>query len=219
MFHTFITRFSSTIALGVILFVFSAPASVQADGPKLVAPLKELFSHSKHKEVFFEQKRACTSCHDFSKRSSDSGPTGEPAGPTGEPVGAGHLKAPKESCHDCHKGPSPAKGMKTNSCLICHSSHQSLAPEDHALSWKTRHGRYSQQDPAACKKCHMPRDCDQCHSYRDFLNPAAHPGNFRYIHSIAARANPASCITCHKSQTYCVDCHSQSQSKKGGPKR
>ena len=195
------SRFFNSVALTFGLLLLVSVSSLAAP-PALVAPLRELFSHPKHKHALQSVGKSCTDCHTFSARPSDPGPVGE-----GVPVGV--LKAPRQVCHECHLGKTAAPSPKN--CALCHSRPSELKPASHHQNWKLRHGSAARMDSNNCAQCHAQTSCSQCHLQRDVSKPSVHRPNFRMTHSIEARANPVSCASCHVNTTSCVDCHTGRQ--------
>jgi len=168
--------------------------------PILVTLLKNLFSHSKHKSSFDKLGVSCQDCHLFSVKPTEKSPHG--------PNVTKNYVAPwKDTCHRCHleniSVPIP------NQCELCHSDARKLAPRDHLLDWRQRHGRPAGFNEDSCRKCHKRNECSDCHLRHDNLKRRVHRGNFRLTHSLEARRRPQSCIVCHQSKQFCSDCHSR----------
>lgn len=168
--------------------------------PELTVSLKSLFDHKRHLAPFKDGSIGCTDCHTFSIKS----PSFDPLAPN---VAKGFLVPSRKVCHECHIG--RVSLPRPNQCTLCHKEPAQLKPSDHALSWRSRHGRFAQQDPDSCTKCHSDNQnsCGNCHTQKNTLKPFVHRPNFRVMHSLEARANPSSCIACHSTTSTCVACH------------
>lgn len=187
-----------TFSIFFILFSFY-DFSVAEQKVELRTPMNQLFNHKNHRTVFSKNGVACTDCHTFSIKSQSF----DPLSPN---VGGGNLKPNRKTCHECHL--DKVDMPRPNQCTLCHLNVQKLAPENHKLSWKQRHGRFAQIDSDSCKQCHTDtQTCTQCHTQRNTLKPSVHRPNFRMMHSIEARSNPASCVTCHSTTSTCLQCH------------
>lgn len=199
--------FSWTLFIGVVHSyaegaekVPESSKALSKDKPKLVKPMKSLFSHKNHLESFKKLDVSCTTCHSFSVKTQASDPLAEG-------VEAGLIKPDRKTCHQCHM--EAISLPRPNQCTLCHADLKELMPKDHSQNWKVRHGRFAQIDQDACKKCHANKTCSECHTQRDALKPAVHRPNFRVTHSIEARAHPQSCVTCHSTNNSCTQCHTK----------
>ncbi|MBI2026969.1 MAG: hypothetical protein HYS98_04090 [Deltaproteobacteria bacterium] len=184
------------IFISILLF-FTFPCNF-VQGSKLKAPLKQLFSHGKHANMFKKLDLHCYECHDFTVKS-------KAPGPLGRPVNERFLDVPKHACHRCHF--SKNSPPRPQYCGTCHQQAFQLKPSNHLLDWDKRHGKFAQVQGMLCTKCHSPQTCDQCHARLDLVNPHVHPANYRYAHSVKARSDPQSCVVCHKRASFCQDCH------------
>jgi hypothetical protein len=189
------------IIINLLFIVVSPLAFATTDStPAIKRPMKALYSHSVHQKALGDKDVSCTECHQFSVKSPGFDPLAAN-------VPAGHLKVNHKVCHECHMG--KVTNTRINQCSVCHEPTAKLAPKNHTLAWRTRHGQFAQMDASACMTCHQDNrlSCTNCHSQRNTLKPAVHRPNFRLTHSVEARANPASCVTCHSGPTTCIQCH------------
>lgn len=185
----------------IIVFSFSfASLATEKKNPQMRTPMKELFSHKFHDPLFQKAKVSCTDCHSFSVKSQSFDPLAKN-------VDSGFMKANKQVCHECHMG--KVELPRVNQCSLCHLHPEKLAPSNHNLAWKKRHGHYSQMDPDSCNSCHKENQnaCQNCHTQKNTMKPMVHRPNFRLTHSIEARTNPAKCTICHTNTNSCVQCH------------
>jgi nitrate/TMAO reductase-like tetraheme cytochrome c subunit len=196
---TFFTgSFARSICGSRATFLVVFLIGLAASAIEMKLPIRDLFSHPKHESVFTKNSIQCTDCHNFAIRHVESGPLAPS-------VPFGHLKAPKNTCHQCHMGPS--RFVKPTECALCHANLESIQPKDHATAWKIRHGKIAQMNRESCTQCHTTSSCKNCHMLQDRQNPNVHPGNFRLFHSIQARLKPQTCVECHKARSFCIGCH------------
>lgn len=197
-------RFSGIKIFLIFCILFGLAADVTFAADKKITetrrPLNKLFDHKKHAASFQQTKITCTDCHSFSVKS----PTFDPLA---QNVGAGFIASDKKVCHECHLG--KVELPRVNQCSLCHLNPEKLAPPNHKLAWKKRHGQFSQMDPSSCNDCHKDNQnsCNNCHTQKNTLKPMVHRPNFRLTHSIEARANPARCVNCHTNTNSCLQCH------------
>lgn len=172
--------------------------------PQLVSPLERLFSHPKHLSTMEKMNVYCMDCHRFSIKS-------EKKDTLPKKVEGKYLKSSRSVCHQCHLG--KIAFPRQNNCSMCHKKVKKLAPKDHYLGWKNRHGKMSQFDRDSCNMCHTQKQCASCHIKRDINDRKVHSGNYRRFHSVEARMKPASCVTCHRTIKFCIDCHANKRKR------
>lgn len=184
----------------LFLFLNATTFAGEKKHPEMRSQIQELFSHKFHDPLFQKAKISCTDCHSFAVKS-------QAFDPLAKNVDAGFMKANRQVCHECHMG--KVELPRVNQCSLCHLNPEKLAPSNHNLAWKKRHGHYAQIDPESCNTCHKENQnsCQNCHTQKNTLKPMVHRPNFRLTHSIEARTNPAKCTTCHTNTNSCTQCH------------
>ena len=125
-------------------------------------------------------------------------------------------------CLECHDGQ-----QAPDECRTCHltlpdgridtmASGTPLKPagwymaDAHDESFLKDHRMAAQMNDGYCENCHKPKFCLDCHN--GVQKPLKyHPNNWTLQHPIAARKNSPDCNSCHRLQTFCVNCHQQTQ--------
>lgn len=192
--------------LQIIFSFFILLTAMNAFAVDTRLPLKQLFNHKKHATPLASTGVSCLDCHDFSVKSASFDPLAKN-------VDEGYIAANRKVCHECHLG--KVELPRVNQCLLCHTKPEKLAPPNHQLAWKKRHGSFAQMDPASCNDCHgdNQNSCNNCHVQKNTLKHMVHRPNFRLTHGIEARGNPAKCVTCHSNTSSCIQCHKNGVSR------
>ncbi|MGB0589534.1 MAG: cytochrome c3 family protein [Myxococcota bacterium] len=175
-----------------------APARIVIPEPHLK------FNHKVHIDKGFQ----CTECH--GDMADVDLATRENALPT------------MGKCLECHDGQ-----QAPDECRTCHltlpdgridtmASGVPLKPagwymaDAHDESFLKDHRMAAQMNDGYCENCHKPKFCLDCHN--GVQKPLKyHPNNWTLQHPIAARKNSPDCNSCHRIQTFCVNCHQQTQ--------
>lgn len=156
--------------------------------PTKARKLPIAFPHATHTEV-----AECVDCH---------AATANDAQKAGEPVMG------FDRCASCHV--ENGVEIRLSSCATCHGKDMKrTAPADHAVNWRTRHGREAtwrvfDDHGKDCKTCHEQDACKTCHTTE---RPRSHTALWRTrTHGVAAEWERDACKTCHETGT-CVRCH------------
>ncbi|MCF6257004.1 MAG: hypothetical protein L3J98_11015 [Gammaproteobacteria bacterium] len=154
------------------------------------------YPHNVHMDVMEKEGDSCLLCHPFTaNKITDLEQLKKLTVIANEPLEA--------ICHECHVVKLTAPWR----CELCHSSPDTIWPNDHNFNYLTHHGEDARQDEGKCRQCHIDISfCSDCHFRRDPIQRRVHTLGYRTAHGIDARMNTASCSRCHNAH-YCSDCH------------
>jgi len=154
------------------------------------------YPHNLHMDVMEKEGDSCFLCHPFTaNKITDLEQLKKLTVIANEPLEA--------ICHECHVVKLTAPWR----CELCHSSPDTIWPNDHNFDYLTHHGEDARQDEGQCRQCHIDISfCSDCHFRRDPIQRRVHTLGYRTAHGIDARMNTASCSRCHNAH-YCSDCH------------
>ncbi|MGE5399087.1 MAG: cytochrome c3 family protein [Ignavibacteriales bacterium] len=179
-----------------------------------------MFNHSFH---ISDQKLECKSCH----MGIDQVDYGYQAVPQPYP--------PMSMCNTCHNN---SKEIATNECEACHVSTANLRPVSHQTNnFRKTHKFDAVKNDANCAMCHDNTSCQECHVATNMLTEKntstnfyapytptnfasdgpmkqkitrIHDLNYVYTHGIDLKGGTTECQTCHQVETFCVECHTNS---------
>lgn len=176
-------------------------------------PKRELvFSHKLHMSA---QGMKCESCHtDVAQK---------------DYVNVSAL--PKmESCMGCHDGEKAG-----NDCRTCHTDIRFIKPADHSMDFVRTHKQVvAAAGTANCQMCHEEESCSECHEsgnlqkfknkgeFKTNMAPSgtggsstmilekSHALDYVFTHRFDAKAKSTECQSCHEEESFCRQCHNES---------
>jgi Cytochrome c7 and related cytochrome c len=166
-----------------------------AIAPSRASAAHVTFSHAKH----LRAGAKCAQCH------ATGGAT--PSLPTMDSCMACHTGERALPCNGCHVA-FPSGRLRTKlpeGKLVPRGPFLGMA---HDADFIVRHRWLAADEGAACKSCHVEKDCTDCHDGR--VRPRSlHPNDYLSLHAQDALRNATQCSSCHTTQSFCLPCHAR----------